>query len=167
MFQAVPQSRTPIPKRAFWCPPWCKSYAKSQIVYEVVCCGDEKWGSESPFFQTTSVISTRLTYKNVKSMVGSKGLKPLGRVWGGTPKELCVLMPARNADGGDLIYAVRRSRENFFFAYWRTPIAKKAKRMFYSSEFALLQNIACRHTGHLQHGHTYKLQTRVLWKQIW
>ena len=37
------------------------AYAKSQIVYEVVCCGEEKWGSGAPVFQKTSVISARLT----------------------------------------------------------------------------------------------------------
>jgi hypothetical protein len=44
----------------------------------------------SPFFQKTRVINIRLTHKNVKSMAASKGLKPLGEVWGGAPKELCV-----------------------------------------------------------------------------
>ena len=53
------------------------AYAKSQKTYEVVCRGDEKWGSGSPFFQKTSVISTRLIHKNVKSIAGSKGLSPL------------------------------------------------------------------------------------------
>ena len=53
------------------------AYAKSQKTYEVVCRGDEKWGSGSPFFPKTRVISTRLTYKNVKSIAGSKGLSPL------------------------------------------------------------------------------------------
>ena len=65
-------------------------YAKLQITYEIVRYGDEKWGSGSPFFQKTIVMSTQLTYKNVKSIVGSKGLEPLGGVWGGAPKELCV-----------------------------------------------------------------------------
>ena len=70
---------------------WGTVYAKLQKTYEGARCGDEKWGSGSPFFQKTIVISTRLTNKNVKSIVGSKGLEPLGVVWGGAPKELFVL----------------------------------------------------------------------------
>ena len=65
------------------------AYAKSQIVYEVVCCGDEKWGSRSPVFQKTSVISAQLTYQNVKSF-RFQGAQPLGGGWGGAPKKLCV-----------------------------------------------------------------------------
>ena len=53
------------------------AYTKSQKTYEVVCRGDEKWGSGSPFFQKTNVISTRFIHKNVKSIAGSKGLSPL------------------------------------------------------------------------------------------
>ena len=49
------------------------AYAKSQNTYEVVCREDEKWGSESPFFQKTSVISTRLIHRNVSPHCGFQG----------------------------------------------------------------------------------------------
>ena len=60
-------------------------YVTSQNTYDVAGHGDEKWGSGSPFFQKTIVISLRLTYERRQIYGGFQGAQPLGGVWGGAP----------------------------------------------------------------------------------
>ena len=98
------------------------AYAKSQIIYEVVCYGDEKWGSGSPFFQKTSVISTRLTYTNIKSIVGSKGLEPLGGVWGRAPKNFAYTVgkaPQKNLNAMKIDKNGRKTSQFLFDIFCR------------------------------------------------
>ena len=51
----------------------------------------KNWGSGFPFSKNI-VISIRLTCKNVKSIVGFKGVEPLGVGWGGTPKNFAYVL---------------------------------------------------------------------------
>ena len=94
------------------------AYAKSQKTYEVVWRGDEKWGSGSPFFQKTRVISTQFTYKNVKSIAGSKGLSPLAG-FGAEPQKNFAYTVSGMLDSRSLIpwtWLEAQSQKNFAYS---------------------------------------------------
>ena len=104
--------------------PKIKAYAKSHITRKVGCCGTNN-GEASPHCSKKTIISTWLTCKNIKSIVGSKRLISFGVVWGRSPKQT-LRTPCLTGCGAEPHKSILRRKA--YWPLWNPTIYRRFRR---------------------------------------